>query len=206
MLDIRMIRSEPDRVKAELAKVGVEAAQVDGVLEADRVRREAIQAVEALRAERTKASNRIRDMKDPAERERAIAETRALGDRIPAVEQAVAAAEEAFMRLMLLVPNLPHPDVPEGPDESANRLVRTEGTAPTFDFTPIPHWDLGPRLGIIDFERGVKVSGTRFYVLKGMGARLQRALIAWMLDLHVREHGYVEVYPPAMVKGEMLVG
>src|SRR6185503_6447542 len=178
----------------------------DELLEADRVRREAIQGVEALRAERTKASNRIRDMKDAAERERAIAETRALGDRIPAAEQAVVAAEEAFTRLMLDVPNLPHPDVPVGPDDSANVVVRTEGRAPTFDFTPIPHWDLGPRLGIIDFERGVKISGTRFYVLKGMGARLQRALIAWMLDLHVREHGYVEIYPPAMVKGECLVG
>ena len=206
MLDIRLIRSEPDRVKVELAKVGVAAAQVDELLEADRVRREAIQGVEALRAERTKASNRIRDMKDAAEREGAIAETRALGDRIPAAEQAVAAAEEAFTRLMLDVPNLPHPDVPVGPDDSANVVVRTEGRAPTFDFTPIPHWDLGPRLGIIDFERGVKISGTRFYVLKGMGARLQRALIAWMLDLHVREHGYVEVYPPAMVKGECLIG
>jgi seryl-tRNA synthetase len=206
MLDIRMIRSEPDRVKQELAKVGAPASQVDAVLEADRVRREAIQAVEALRAERTKASNRIRDMKDPAERETAIAETRALGDRIPAAEATVVAAEEAFTALMLEVPNLPHPDVPVGPDDSANVLVRTEGTAPTFDFTPVPHWDLGTRLGIIDFERGVKISGTRFYVLRGMGARLQRALIAWMLDLHVREHGYVEVYPPAMVKGECLVG
>jgi seryl-tRNA synthetase len=206
MLDIRLIRTEPDRVKAELAKVGVEAAQVDAVLEADRVRREAIQAVEALRAERTKASNRIRDMKDAAEREQAIAETRTLGDRIPAAEQAAAAAEEAFTRLMLEVPNLPHPDVPVGPDDSANVVVRTEGKPPAFDFTPVPHWDLGTRLGIIDFERGVKVSGSRFYVLRGMGARLQRALIAWMIDLHVAEHGYNEVYPPAMVKQECLVG
>jgi seryl-tRNA synthetase len=206
MLDIRLIRSEPDRVKAELAKVGVEPAQVDAVLEADRVRREAIQTVEALRAERTKASNKIRDMKDPAERERAIAETRALGDRIPAAEESVAVAEEEFTRQMLFLPNLPHPEVPVGPDDSANRVVRTEGAAPSFDFTPIPHWDLGPRLGIIDFERGVKISGTRFYVLKGVGARLQRALISWMLDLHTREHGYVEIYPPAMVKGECLVG
>jgi seryl-tRNA synthetase len=93
-----------------------------------------------------------------------------------------------------------------GPDESANVIVRTEGELPTYDFQPIPHWDLGPRLGIIDFERGVKVSGTRFYILRGMGARLQRALIAWMLDLHSRERGYLEVYPPAMVRGECLVG
>ncbi|HXJ36850.1 MAG TPA: serine--tRNA ligase [Candidatus Eisenbacteria bacterium] len=206
MLDIRLIRAEPDRVKAELAKVGVPPEQIDTVLEADRVRREAIQAVETLRAERTKASNRIRDMKDPAERERAITETRALGDRIPEAEKVVAAAEDAFLSLMLEIPNLPHPDVPVGPDESANEVVRTEGEAPAFDFTPIPHWDLGPRLGILDFERGVKISGSRFYILRGAGARLQRALITWMLDLHVREHGYTEVYPPAMVKGECLVG
>ncbi|MGH7893548.1 MAG: serine--tRNA ligase [Candidatus Binatia bacterium] len=206
MLDIRVIRSEPDRVKAELAKVGAIPDLIDAVLEADRVRREAIQAAETLRAERTKASNHIRDLKDAAERERAIAETRVLGDRIPEAEKAVTTAEEAFTKLMLEVPNLPHPDVPIGPDESANVVVRTHGRAPTFDFTPIPHWDLGPRLGIIDFERGVKIAGTRFYVLRGAGARLQRALISWMLDLHVREHGYVEVYPPAMVKGECLVG
>src|SRR6185295_4769045 len=115
MLDIRLIRSEPDRVKVELAKVGVPASQVDELLEADRVRREAIQAVEALRADRTKASNLIRDMKDAAER-------------------AVAQAEETFTRLMLEVPNLPHPDVPVGPDDSCNTVVRTEGQAPSFDF------------------------------------------------------------------------
>ena len=206
MLDIRVIRAEPERVKAELAKVGAPASQVDALLESDRVRREAILAVETLRAERTKASNRIRDMKDAAERERAIAETRALGDRIAEAERTVAAAEEAFERLMLEVPNLPHPDVPVGPDESANVVVRIEGKAPSFDFTPLPHWELGTRLGIIDFERGVKISGARFYVLRGMGARLQRALVSWMVDLHVAEHGYSEVYPPAMVKGECLVG
>jgi seryl-tRNA synthetase len=206
MLDIRLIRTETARVKAELAKVGVSPDEIDAVLDADRARREAIQAVETLRAERTRASNRIRDMKDAAEREQAIADTRALGDKIPAAEAAVAGAEQAFTERMLGLPNLPHPDVPPGPDDSANVVVREEGSAPTFGFTPIPHWDLGPRLGIIDFERGVKVSGSRFYVLRGMGARLQRALISWMLDLHVREHGYEEVYPPAMVKGECLVG
>src|SRR5437667_328119 len=139
-------------------------------------------------------------------REQAIAAQRALGERIAAAEKEATAAEEEFNRLMLEVPNLPHPDVPVGPDESANVVVRTEGALPTFDFPPLPHWELGPALGVIDFERGVKVSGTRFYVLRGAGARLQRALITWMLDLHTREHGYTEVYPPAMVKGECLVG
>ena len=206
MLDIRTLRAEPERVKAELAKVGFPAAEVDALLDADRRRREAIHALEQLRAERTAASKTIRGLKDAAERERAIAGQRAVGERIAAAEEAEAAAEAEFQRRMLEVPNLPHPDVPVGTDESANTVVRTVGAPRTYDFTPRPHWDLGPELGIIDFERGVKVSGSRFYVLRGAGARLQRALITWMLDLHVQIHGYTEVYVPAMVKGECLVG
>jgi seryl-tRNA synthetase len=107
---------------------------------------------------------------------------------------------------MLELPNIPHPAVPVGPDESANVVVREVGEARRFDFEPRPHWDLGVELGLIDFERGVKIAGSRFYVLTGAGARLQRALISWMLDLHIGEHGYTEVYPPAMVKRECLVG
>src|SRR5436305_239143 len=206
MLDVRLIRAEPERVKAELAKVGFPAAEVDALLDADRRRREALHALETLRAERTNASKAIRDLKDAAERERAIAAQRTLGERIGAAEEAAAAAEADFERRMLEVPNLPHPDVPVGPDESANVVVRTVGEPRRFDFPALPHWDLGPQLGLIDFERGVKISGSRFYVLRGAGARLQRALITWMLDLHTREHGYVEVYPPAMVKRECLVG
>jgi len=206
MIDIRLVRAEPDRVKAELAKVGCSAAEVDALLAADADRRAAIHAVERLRAERAQASRAIARLKDPAERARAIAAQREVGDRIADAEARAAEADAAFLRRMLEVPNLPHPDVPVGPDESANVVVRTEGERRTFDFTPLPHWDLGPRLGILDFERGVKISGSRFYVLVGAGARLQRALISWTLDLHTREHGYVEVYPPAMVKGECLVG
>jgi len=206
VIDIRLVRTEPDRVKAELAKVGYSAAEVDALLAADAARREAIHAVETLRAERGQASKAIAKLKDPAERENAIAAQRAVGERVAATEARVAEAEAAFLRCMLEVPNLPHPDVPVGPDESANVVVRTEGTPKTFDFPALPHWEIGPRLGILDFERGVKISGSRFYVLYGAGARLQRALIAWMLDLHTREHGYTEVYPPAMVKEECLVG
>ena len=206
MLDIRLIRAEPDRVKAELAKVGFPAAEVDALLDADRRRREALRALEQVRAERTAASKAIRDLQDPAERERAIEAQRATGHQIAALEAAAVAAEDEFNRRMLEVPNLPHPDVPVGPDESANVVVRTVGEPRTFDFTPRPHWELGPALGILDFERGVKISGSRFYVLRGAGARLQRALITWMLDLHTREHGYTEVYPPAMVRRECLVG
>src|SRR5881409_3988552 len=206
MLDIRLIRAEPERVKAELAKVGFPAADLDALLDADRRRREALHALETLRAERTNASKAIRDLKDPGERERAIAAQRTVGERIAAAEETAAAAEADFERRMLEVPNLPHPDVPVGPDESANVVVRTVGEPRRFDFPALAHWDLGPQLGVIDFERGVKISGSRFYVLRGAGARLQRALITWMLDLHTREHGYVEIYPPAMVKRECLVG
>ncbi|HJW69769.1 MAG TPA: serine--tRNA ligase [Candidatus Binatia bacterium] len=206
MLDIRLIRAEPEQVKARLATVGVPASQVDELLEADRRRREAIQTVEALRAERTTASKAIRDQKDQTAREAAIAAQRGVGERIAAAEAAAAAAEEHFDALMLSMPNLPHPDVPVGRDDSANVVIRTEGEPRTFDFEPLPHWDLGPSLGVIDFERGVKIAGTRFYVLRGMGARLQRAIITWMIDLHTSEHGYVEVYPPAMVRRDSLVG
>jgi seryl-tRNA synthetase len=205
-LDIKLLRTETARVKAALATVGVSGAEVDALLDLDRRRREAIAAVETLRAERTSASKAIRDEKDPDARQRAIEAQRAAGRQVQEAEAAVAEAEEAFRARMLEMPNLPHPDVPVGADESGNTVVRTHGDEPVFDFVPQPHWELGPALGILDFERGVKISGTRFYVLTGMGARLQRALIAWMLDLHVQEHGYVEVYPPAMVKGECLVG
>src|SRR5437773_2413991 len=190
MLDIRLIRTEPERVKAELAKVGFPAFQVDALLDADRRRREALHALEQLRAERTAASKTIRDIGDAGQREQAIAAQRALGERIAAAEKEATAAEEEFNRLMLEVPNLPHPDVPVGPDESANVVVRTEGTLPTFDFPLLPHWELGPALGIIDFERGVKVSGTRFYVLRGAGARLQREKMSAGRDVRGIKRGH----------------
>jgi seryl-tRNA synthetase len=205
VLDIRLIRERPDHVKAELAKVGVEAAEIDSVLAADARRRELITAVEKLRAERAEASRTI-GRKPPEERQALIAATRGLGDEIAALEKQVTDAEAAFESAMLDLPNIPHPDVPVGPDDSANVVVRVEGEERVFEFTPEPHWDIGERLGIIDFERGVKISGSRFYVLAGLGAKLQRALISWMIDLHVSEHGYREVYPPAMVKRECLVG
>ena len=205
MLDIKLIREQTDEVKRALATVGVPAEQVDGVLAADAARRAVITEVERMRAERTEISKTVGKLA-PAERERVVAEMRALGERIAAVEQRVAASEAAFEEAMLELPNLPHPAVPIGPDESANVVVREVGEVPHFDFPPRPHWELGASLGLIDFERGVKISGSRFYVLTGVGARLQRALINWMVDLHVAEHGYTEVYPPAMVKRECLIG
>jgi len=131
---------------------------------------------------------------------------RHLGDEIKALDQEVKSIEEELNRLLLQLPNLPHPSVPVGKDESENVVVRQEGEPREFDFEPLPHWDLGPTLGIIDFGRGVKLSGTRFYILQGLGAKLQRALITWMLDLHTQKHGYKEIYPPFLVKEEILWG
>ena len=205
MLDIRLIREKPDWVKAELAKVQCPPSMIDGLLDADRARREALQALESRRAERTRRSKEIGAL-PPEERKSAGAALKSLGDEIAAAESAAAAAETRFDAMMLEVPNLPHPDVPVGPDDSANIVVRHVGEQAKFDFEPQPHWDIGPALGAIDFERGVKISGTRFYVLTGIGARLQRALISFMLDVHTRHHGYTEVYPPAMVKEQCLVG
>jgi len=205
VLDIRLIREQPDFVKAELAKVQCPATAVDELLEADRRRREALHDLETRRAERARRSKEIGQL-PPEERKGAGASVRALAEEIAGAEAAVERAEDEFRARMLELPNLPHPAVPVGPDESGNRVVRTVGELPRYDFEPRPHWDLGPALGAIDFERGVKISGTRFYLLVGAGARLQRALIAFMLDLHTREHGYLEVYPPAMVREHCLVG
>jgi seryl-tRNA synthetase len=205
MLDIRLIRERPDFVQAELVKVGAPASLVETVLQADARRRALISEVERLRNERAESSREIARL-TAVERAPRIAAMRALGDRVGELETELSAAEEAFAAAMLEIPNLPHPDVPVGADESANVVVRVIGEEPHFEFEPRPHWEIGTELGLIDFERGVKISGSRFYVLTGAGAKLQRALISWMLDLHVEQHGYREVYPPAMVKRECLFG
>jgi seryl-tRNA synthetase len=174
MLDIKLIRERPDEVKRSLATVGTPPEMIDAVLEADARRRKLITEAEQMRATRAATSKTVGKL-PPDERERVVAEMRALGDRIAEAEQQVAAAEDAFTAALMELPNLPHPDVPVGPDESANRLVREVGTAPAFAFTPQPHWDLGPALGIIDFERGVKISGSRFYVLRARRRAAARA-------------------------------
>jgi seryl-tRNA synthetase len=200
MLDIRLIRENPDQIKVELKKVGFPAEEVDRILAADARRRKLQHDLDELRATRTRESKELGKM-SPQEREARRAEMRALGQKIGEDERELTQAEAEFLRLMLLAPNLPRPFVPEGEGEGANSVVRGEGEPRSFDFTPLPHWELGEKLGIIDFERGVKLSGSRFYLLLGLGARLERALIAMMLDLK-REQGYLEVAPPLMVNTE----
>ena len=205
MLDLNLIREHADEVKEALVKLNSDAP-IDAILQHDAERRELLQEVELLREERNRVSKEIGRMKDKEARQAKIAEMRFVGDRIGGLDERLRAVEHSLQEALLWVPNLPHPSVPVGPDESHNILLRTEGTVREFDFEPLPHWDLGETLDIIDFERGVKLSGSRFYVLKGPGAQLQRALITWMLDLHRQQHGYTEIYPPAIVRGECLVG
>ncbi|NOZ29737.1 MAG: serine--tRNA ligase [Chloroflexi bacterium] len=209
MLDIRIIREQTDMVRDAMRKLGAEDAPIDRVLELDAERRSLLAEVEELRARRNAGSKRIGQLMREGKREEAEAikaEMSEIGQRINELDQRLRQVEAELHDAMLQIPNLPHPKVPVGRDERDNVVVRTEGEPRDFDFEPLPHWDLGPALGIIDFERGVKISGSRFYVLRGLGARLQRALITWMIDLHVSEHGYTEVYPPFVVKRECLVG
>jgi seryl-tRNA synthetase len=208
MLDLRYIRENPDQVKDALEKLHTDAP-IDEIIALDEERRGILQELEALRHQRNVTSKQIGTMKDPAQREPLIKEMRQVNERIGTLEGQLRDVQGRLHDAMMLVPNLPHESVPVGADDSENIVIRREGspkTADDFGFEPLPHWDLGPMLGIIDFERGVKLSGSRFYVLRGMGARLQRALIAWMVDFHVQEHGYTEIYPPAVVKEACMWG
>ncbi len=199
MLDINLFRENPDAVRQSLANRQKDPSAVDRILEMDAERRSLLTQVEALKAERNNVSRAIGKSKDPAERQEKIEAMRVVGDQIAALDDRVRQVDEALSAEVSGIPNLLLPNVPVGKDESENVVRKVVGQLPEFDFTPQPHWDLGPKLGIINFEQGVKITGSRFYVLSGAGARLQRALIAWMLDLHIRQ-GYREQYLPFMVK------
>jgi len=203
MLDLKFIRENPEAVRQALEK-RQDSAPLDEILRLDQERRRLLGEAEGLRAKRNEVSKKLSQMKQkPPE---VIAEMRQVGDRIKALETEESQLAAKLNDLLLLMPNIPHQSVPQGKDSGDNITVRTWGSQRKFDFTPHPHWELGESLGIIDFERGAKLSGSRFYVLRGLGAQLQRALIAFMLDLHVSQHGYTEIYPPYMVKRECLVG
>jgi seryl-tRNA synthetase len=204
MIDINLIREKPETVRQALLARQMDSSPVDQVLQLDEQRRALIQQTEVLKAERNQVSKEISKMKDAAARQESIEAMRSVGDRIAALDEELRRVQNQLDDLMAFIPNLPDPRTPLGKDEHDNVVIKTVGEIPRFDFEPKPHWDLGPALGIIDFEQGVKITGTRFYVLSGAGARLQRALIAWMLDLHARQ-GYTEKYTPFMVKGETLM-
>jgi seryl-tRNA synthetase len=206
MLDIRLIRTDPDKVRQAFVKRGQDPAPLDALLRADERRRELLQEVEALRAERNRVSEEIGKLKkagsDAAEM---VAEMRRAGDRIRAIEQDLREVEGEFDRLMLEMPNIPDESVPAGADEDHNVIVREWGEPRTFDFEPKPHWEIAVNLDIVDFERATKIAGANFEVFKGAGALLRRTLINFMLDVHIKEHGYTEVAPPVLARRDALI-
>jgi seryl-tRNA synthetase len=203
MLDINLIREQPELVRKNLADRQMDPSPVDQLLELDQQRRQIIQEVESLKAQRNAVSREISKAKDPAERQAKIEAMRQVGEQISQLDEALRKVELQLNDIMAGIPNILDPRTPYGKDDSENVVLRGVGEIPDFDFEPKPHWDLGPALGILDFEQGVKITGSRFYVLSGPGARLQRALIAWMLDLHIRQ-GYTEKYTPFMVKEDIM--
>ncbi|HEX9921219.1 MAG TPA: serine--tRNA ligase [Anaerolineae bacterium] len=208
MLDLNFIRENADFVKARLVDLNTDAP-IDEILSLDQRRRELLKEVEALRQERNEGSKAIGQLMREGKKDEAEAQKQRMtevGDRIKVIDEQLRQVEEALYDKQLYVPNMPGPDVPAGPDESHNVEVRRWGEPKQFDFEPKPHWDLGEALDIIDFERGVKISGTRFYVFKGAGATLHRALTNWFIDIGVSDHGYTEIYPPFMVREQAMIG
>ncbi len=207
MLSIEHIRENPNEVRRALQTRG-EEDPITVVLELDTQIRRAITQRDELNAERNRVSKEIGRMRSQGQEASAEvrAEMREIGDQADALNQQTKDLGDKINALLLELPNLPQPDVPVGYDEEGNKIVRQNGEPPVLDFNLQPHWDLGPQLGIIDFERGTKLAGSRFYTTLGAGAKLERALISWMLDLHTQEHGYTEVSLPAVVKREIMEG
>ena len=206
MLDIKKIRRQPDWFKEKLATRGIDASEIDEVLELDQKRRELLQKVEALKAQRNEASKKIGEAKRNGQSaEEAIKETRDLGDQIKDLDEKVEANDEVFYDKMSRLPNVPHDDVPVSLTEDGAVELRKVGQVRDFDFEPKHHWDVGENLGILDFDRARKVSGARFVYYLGLGAQLERAVYNFMLDEHMKA-GYTEVLPPYIVNAKYMYG
>jgi seryl-tRNA synthetase len=207
MLDLRMIRQDPDKVKAGLAAKGEATASIDEVLALDERRRGLLTEVEQLKAKRNEVSEEIARLKrEKQDAQSLIEEMREVSQRIKDYDDEVRDVSSKLQDLLLRIPNLPHESVHVGASEEENKEIRRWGDPIQFGFEPKAHWDMGVDLDIIDFERAAKVTGARFYFLKGLGARLERALINFMLDLHTTEHGYREIFPPFMVNAVSATG
>ncbi len=206
MLDLRFIRENPDLVRKAIESKR-EKADVDRLLELDAERRSLLTESEQLKHERNVVSQEIARKKKAGENaEDDIQRMRQVGERIKSLDARLQEVEKQIQEILIWIPNIPHPSVPEGVDESDNVEVRRWGEIPEMDFEPKPHWELAEKLGLVDFARGSKISGSFFVSFRGMGARLERALINFMIDLHVQKHGYTEVWPPALVRRETMFG
>jgi seryl-tRNA synthetase len=207
MLDIRRVRQEPDAVRAALAKRGSElSAVIDWILAKDVERRDALTRVNELKAKRNEASKKVGELKRAGQdASELIASTKALGDEIDELDRIAREAEQAIEAELLVLPNIPLDEVPAGGEE-ANAVVHEAGRVPEFRGEPRPHWEIGERLGVLDLAGGARIAGSGFFVLRGLGARLQRALIDWFLDVHTTEHGYVELRVPYLVTRDAMTG
>ncbi|HEY3927723.1 MAG TPA: serine--tRNA ligase, partial [Candidatus Koribacter sp.] len=208
MLDLGFVRDNLPLVEEKLRQRGMDpAAILKDFPQIDAQRRAAITEAETLKAQRNKASEQIAQLKKNKQDATAlIEETKVAREKISELEKNAEVAETAMREILLSIPNLPHESVPVGKSEHDNVEVRKWGTPPKFDFTPKPHWELGEQLGVLDLERASKITGARFAVYWDMGAKLERALMNFMLDLHTKQHGYTEVLPPFMVNAESMYG
>lgn len=207
MLDIKYVRANFEKVKQMLETRNEDLGNLDDFEALDIKRRELIAKGEVLKAERNKASEQISIMKRNKENaDEAIAKMRAVGDDIKALDEELNVVEDKFKHMMMRLPNIPHESVPVGTTEDDNVEELKWGEVPAFDFEIKPHWELGTNLNILDFERAAKVTGSRFLFYRGLGSRLERALIAFMMDLHVEEHGYEEMQTPMIVNSDSLTG
>src|ERR1700752_1811583 len=208
MLDLNFVRENLPLVEEKLRQRGMDpAAVLKDFREVDTQRRQAITEVESSKAQRNKASEEIAKLKKSGQdASAAMAETKELREKIAGLEKTAGDLDARLRDILAGIPNMPHASVPVGHGADDNVEVRRWGTPPKFDFTPKPHWDLGPELGVLDLERAVKLTGARFAVYWDLGAKLERALANFMLDLHTREHGYTEVLPPYLVNSESMYG
>jgi seryl-tRNA synthetase len=198
MLDIKFVRDNFELVTTSLRNRGQSEA-LDGFSEYDTKRRAILAEVEKLKQQRNSASEKIAEMKrEGKDASKLIAEMKAVAARIKGLDGELAEQEQVLRRILMGIPNVPHSSVPVGRDSDDNPVIKKVGPLPEFDFDPVPHWDLGERLGILDFERAAKITGARFTLYVGLGARLERALINFMLDIQTKENGYLEVLPPFM--------
>ncbi len=206
MLDLKLVRADPERVRKAIADKH-ESANLDLILALDEKRRTILAEVEGKKAERNRASDEIgRRRKEGSDATALLGSMKALGEEIRALDDQLRTIDAELDRQLLWVPNIPHPSVPVGADSGANVEVRRHGAPPDGDFRPVPHWQIATELGLIDFERGAKIGGSGFILYTGLGAMLERSLIRFMIDLHVERHGYTEVSPPFLARGEALQG
>jgi len=207
MLDAKLIRNEPDKVRQALINRNADTAYLDEFLDLDEQRRRLLYDVEQLKAERNTVSEEIAKMKKAKEDATSeIERMREVSQRIKQMDSEISEIEARLSDILLNIPNIPHSSVPVGKDESANQVLRYWGEQRKFDFEPVPHWELATALDIIDFDRGSKIAGSGFILYKGLGARLERSLLNWMIDVHTSEHGYKEVFPPFLINRKSMYG